>query len=110
MTDVGTPTPTPAGQPQGGEGTPQERLVMRRVELSAAPIGRMINVISLIAGVIAVVVVASVVAIAIYGKPIPDVLSNWGGIILGFYFGQFINLVKDYMGIIQTPTEPPRQA
>jgi hypothetical protein len=78
-----------------------ERLALRRIELSAAPIGRMINIISLIAGLIAVAVIGSVIALAILGKDIPDQLSNWGGIILGFYFGQFINLVKDYIGIIQ---------
>ena len=94
--------------PAGGQApapTPQEQLALRRMELSAAPIGRMINIISLIAGLIALAVVASVVAIAITGHAIPDVLSNWGGIILGFYFGQFINLVKDYMGIIQSSSD-----
>jgi uncharacterized RDD family membrane protein YckC len=77
-------------------------LVLRRIELSAAPIGRMINIISIIAGAISLIVVISVVVLALFGNTIPDVLSNWGGIILGFYFGQFINLVKDYMGVIQT--------
>ena len=62
----------------------------------------MINIISLIAGAISLIVVISVVLLALYGQPIPDVLSNWGGIILGFYFGQFINMVKDYMGVIQS--------
>jgi hypothetical protein len=40
---------------------------------------------------------------------IPDVLSNWGGIILGFYFGQFVNLVKDFMGLVggSSFTAPP---
>ena len=79
---------------------------MRRIELSAGPIGRMINIISIIAGVISLIVVSSVVVLAILGKgdEIPEVLSNWGGIILGFYFGQFITLVKDYMGVIQSAT------
>ena len=27
--------------------------------------------------------------------PIPEVLSNWGGIILGFYFGSFTTFAKD---------------
>jgi len=107
MTDVGNtgpgaPNPTPAGQQTDLNAS--QRLVLRRIELSAAPIGRMINVISLIAGIIAVAVIGSVISLAILGKDIPDQLSNWGGIILGFYFGQFINLVKDYMGIIQTTT------
>jgi hypothetical protein len=79
----------------------QERMILRRIELSAASIGRLINVISVIAGLIALIIILSVVVIAVSGRgAIPPELSNWGGIILGFYFGQFINLVKDYMGII----------
>lgn len=76
-------------------------IVLKRVELSAAPIGHLINVISLIAGIISISVVGGVILLAFIDKPIPDQLSNWGGIILGFYFGQFISIVKDYMGIIQ---------
>ena len=52
---------------------------MRRIELSAGPIGRMINIISLIAGAISLIVVVSVVAIALLGGQIPDVLSNREG-------------------------------
>lgn len=101
MTDVAQPAPPP----EGGDGSSKGRAQLRRIELSAAPIGRMINIISFIAGAISLIVVISVVIIALFGQPIPDVLSNWGGIILGFYFGQFINLVKDYMGVMQTVTE-----
>jgi hypothetical protein len=89
----------------------EQQLLLKRIELSAGPIGRLIYAISLIAGIISIIVVVSVVVIAvvqiIFGldSKIPDVLSNWGGIILGFYFGQFINLVKDYMGVIQTASK-----
>lgn len=78
-----------------------ESVTLRRVELSAAPIGRMINAISLIAGLIAVCVIGGVIWLAITDKPIPAELSNWGGIILGFYFGQFVSIVKDYMGVME---------
>ncbi|WP_456623728.1 MULTISPECIES: hypothetical protein [unclassified Bradyrhizobium] len=112
MTDVDPAgaTPQAPATPQQDPATTAEKLLMRRIELSAAPIGRMINVISLIAGIIAVAVIGSVITLAIIGKDIPDQLSNWGGIILGFYFGQFINLVKDYMGIIQTGQGGTRSA
>ena len=30
------------------------------------------------------------------GFTIPDVLQNWGGLIIGFYFGSFITLLKDW--------------
>lgn len=85
--------------PNGDNGSaPNEQVTLRRVELSAAPIGRLINVISFISGLIAVIVIGGVIVLSFVGKPIPDQLSNWGGIILGFYFGQFVSLVKDYMG------------
>jgi hypothetical protein len=70
----------------------------------------MIWLISLIAGAISIIVVLSVLIIALLGQiqgkeaRIPDVLTNWGGIILGFYFGQFVNLVKDYMGMVSRPS------
>ncbi|SED49020.1 hypothetical protein SAMN05519104_3656 [Rhizobiales bacterium GAS188] len=83
-----------------------QQLLLRRAELSAKSIGFMINAISMIAGLISIVVVGSVVVLAWSGKVIPEVLANWGGIILGFYFGQFINLVKDYMGVLQPPAPP----
>jgi hypothetical protein len=82
-----------------------DAIAMRRVELSAAPIGRLINIMSVISGAIAIGIIASVVAIALLRQPIPDELSNWGGIILGFYFGQFVTLLKDYMGIVQNPRQ-----
>lgn len=84
-----------------GDAPHADPVQMRRVELSASYVGRMINIISLIAGLISLVVVGSVTLIAVTGGVVPDVLSNWGGVILGFYFGQFVNLVKDYMGILE---------
>ena len=80
---------------------PERDMALRRVELSAGPVGWMINIISLIAGLISLIVIIGVVGMAYSGKAVPDVLSNWGGIILGFYFGSFLSFVKDYMGIVQ---------
>lgn len=34
---------------------------------------------------------------------IPEVLTNWGGLIIGFYFGSFLGLVKDWIRISGTP-------
>jgi hypothetical protein len=97
------------------------QLAKARIENSAAYVGKMIWLITLIAGAISVIVVVSVVVLAItqilisgsgHSLVIPDVLVNWGGIILGFYFGQFINLVKDYMGLVTSTNMlaagPPR--
>ncbi|HEY9013313.1 MAG TPA: hypothetical protein VIN06_20105 [Devosia sp.] len=97
---------TTDGQPSD----PKPNLTLRRIELSAAPIARLINTISLVSGLIAVIIIVSVVGIALLGEPIPAELSNWGGIILGFYFGQFVNLLKDYMGIVRvTETSPDKE-
>jgi hypothetical protein len=87
-------------------------LARLRIMNSSQYIGRMIWTITLVAGGISVIVVLSVVIIAItamlMNRPgdIPDVLSNWGGIILGFYFGQFVNLVKDFMGVVSGVSTP----
>lgn len=79
-----------------------EHLALKRIELSARPIGILINLISIVAGLISIVVIVSVVVLALSSKSIPAELTNWGGIILGFYFGQYLSLVRDYMGVIQT--------
>lgn len=57
--------------------------------------------------VYAAVIVSSVIALTVIfvvalmplfraGYEIPDVLQNWGGLIIGFYFGSFISLLKDW--------------
>lgn len=75
---------------------------MTRARLSAGPIGFMLNVMTAIGGIISVIVIGGVIVLSLNGSPIPSELSNWGGIILGFYFGQMISLVKDYMGATET--------
>lgn len=53
-------------------------------------------------------VVSSIIALMILGgtmyykflnptAPMPEVLTNWGGIILGFYFGSFTAFAKDVL-------------
>lgn len=80
-------------------------LARLRIEHSGRYVGQMIWIITLIAGLIAITVVVSVVAFSLFGNAeAPEVLTNWGGIILGFYFGQFVNLVRDYMGVVQAST------
>jgi len=99
-------------------GQQEFELAKMRIENSAAYVGRMIWLITAIAGLISMLVVISVIVIAVIGlfrtgetPKVPDVLANWGGIILGFYFGQFVNLVKDFMGVVSgasVPNPPPR--
>lgn len=58
--------------------------------------------------VISWVIVSSLIALMVLGgtmyykiinttAPMPEVLSNWGGIILGFYFGSFTSIAKDIL-------------
>jgi uncharacterized RDD family membrane protein YckC len=70
------------------------------VQPVAAALTKLIMIISAVAGIISLVVVSSVALLAILGRPVPEVLSNWGGIIIGFYFGGFVMLVKDYANIL----------
>lgn len=58
----------------------------------------------LISGVIALLVIGGVIYLSVAGPTnqngdpiVPEVLQNWGGIIVGFYFGTFVSLIKDYM-------------
>jgi hypothetical protein len=89
MTDVtagGAPSPS----------TPEARdfeLAKMRIQASSQYVGRMIWLITLISGAISESVVVSVVIIELLSifyasgeVKVPDVLSNWGGIILGLYF------------------------
>lgn len=51
-----------------------------------------------VSSLIALVVIFSVAILPLFfeGAPIPTVLQNWGGLIIGFYFGGFIGLLKDW--------------
>ena len=61
-----------------------------------------------VSGLIAVLIVTSVIILSViaafYGPDvkIPSVLENWGGVVVGFYFGTFVSLIKDYMGLKST--------
>jgi uncharacterized membrane protein AbrB (regulator of aidB expression) len=51
----------------------------------------------LLTGLIGLLVVGSVVYAALAQGRVPDVLSNWGGIIIGFFVGQFFNFAKAFL-------------
>lgn len=53
-----------------------------------------------VSSLISLIVICSVVLIPFKsGASIPDVLENWGGLIIGFYFGSFVGLLKDWSGL-----------
>jgi hypothetical protein len=58
--------------------------------------------------VLIIISVASILALLTIGAAIlhpyldptnttPTILENWGGLIIGFYFGTIVNLLKDWM-------------
>jgi len=67
--------------------------------------------------VVIIVCVSSIIALAIMGAAIahpylavtdtPSILENWGGIILGFYFGTFVGLLKEWLTGSKSEDERP---
>lgn len=51
-----------------------------------------------VSSIIALVVIGVVAIMPLVrtGFEIPEVLANWGGLIIGFYFGSFVTLLKDW--------------
>jgi hypothetical protein len=49
---------------------------------------------SAISGLLAILIVGGVLYSALILGRVPETLSNWGGIIIGFFFGQFFSFVR----------------
>lgn len=53
--------------------------------------------------IVSVLLILSIVAAAVYLQvvephtPLPDTLREWSGIAIGFLFGNFFSIVKDYV-------------
>ncbi|WP_106745376.1 hypothetical protein [Yoonia maritima] len=45
---------------------------------------------------LAVILVVALLPIFWPTKELPQTLTNWGGLIIGFYFGSFVTLLKDW--------------
>lgn len=56
-----------------------------------------------VSSLISLVIVGSVAYISLQAKTVPDVLANWGGIVIGFYFGSALNLIKEYAALGAAP-------
>lgn len=52
----------------------------------------------IVSSLIALLIIATVAFMPVFrqGYSIPDTLQNWGGLIIGFYFGSFVSLLKDW--------------
>ena len=78
----------------------QNRMVVNR------PVSRRKNIITgiILSGwIVSVLLIMSVVASSVYllvtqpSVPLPDTLREWAGIAMGFLFGNFFNIVRDYL-------------
>ena len=56
------------------------------------------------AGLIGLIVIAG----AIFWKDASKEVMQWGGTIIGFFFGTFFSLLKDYMRMGQEPRNEPK--
>jgi hypothetical protein len=86
-----------------GDTVKEMRYELERARQRKTPIGtigRLIIMGNVISGAIGLIIILSVVIISMLseggGAAVPKVLENWGGIVIGFYFGTFMGLVKDY--------------
>lgn len=53
--------------------------------------------------ILSVLLILSIVSASVYlqavypGVPLPDTLREWSGILIGFLFGNFFTIIKDYV-------------
>jgi len=57
-----------------------------------------------------VVVTSAIVPLMWPELKVPEHFVNWGGVIIGFYFGSFINLASDLMGLRWRQSNPGENA
>lgn len=46
---------------------------------------------------VTIILVSSPLILMVVGQPIPDALNQWAGIALGFLFGTFGSILKDFV-------------
>lgn len=54
---------------------------------------------SLIIGIISLSVVGAVIYTSVNYNRVPEILANWGGLIIGFFLGNFFNLLRTALGV-----------
>lgn len=80
--------------------------------MSDATRGWLALIIIIVSGVLAFSVIVLPLILPIFipsasAYQVPDSVREWGGIIIGFYFGSSINLIKDLIGFAKQPAEAP---
>ena len=58
---------------------------------------------TVVSSLIALIIICTAAYIAITQRTgeLPNFIGNWGGLIIGFYFGTFVSFIKDWIGIQQ---------
>ncbi len=84
----GTPTPRATAVSYEGSTDLGDQFLRRFVVITA----------TIVASTIAIGIIFITALIPFYSdQNAPDQLVNWGGIIIGFYFGTFASLLKDWL-------------
>lgn len=47
--------------------------------------------------VVTILILGASVVMALMGLPLDETLKNWGGTVLGFLFGSFVSIVREFM-------------
>ncbi|ABV92236.1 hypothetical protein Dshi_0488 [Dinoroseobacter shibae DFL 12 = DSM 16493] len=82
------PVPSPTADPPPGQEESEDRFLRRFVVITA----------TLVASTIAIGIIFITALLPFYSdQNAPEQLVNWGGIIIGFYFGTFASLLKDWL-------------
>ncbi|WP_347309796.1 hypothetical protein [Defluviimonas sp. SAOS-178_SWC] len=86
--------------PENGKGKPNggRRRRSPHVGLDQSTKRFVVYVTVLVSSIIALVIILTVTFMPVWrqGYEIPETLQNWGGLIIGFYFGSFLSLLKDW--------------
>jgi len=72
----------------------EDKFLMRFLIISGVIVSSIISV--------AIIVTVAYITIVTPEAEIPEVLTNWGGLIIGFYFGSFLSLVKDWLKLSES--------
>lgn len=56
---------------------------------------------AIILGIISIGIVGAVIYAALAYDRVPDVLVNWGGLIVGFFIGNFFNFIRSALDVAQ---------
>ncbi|WP_157813672.1 hypothetical protein [Sinorhizobium meliloti] len=68
---------------------------------------RIVTAGAVLLGLISVLIVGAVVYTAVAFNKVPEVLANWGGLIVGFFIGNFFNFLKAALDISDAKHSPP---